>query len=214
MPENNLDTGSRLMLRARHGDRRAFEHVYNGYRNIVFEYLATHQNGPRAGDIEEVLQEAFEDAWRCRNQFSGRVPVKKFLLGLANLAYWRNPSASVQSNASLPEAKQAAIADRLATIVRRIMSRFSRNQKQALWLIATGRLSLAEAAEFVGCAAEALAQQWHIALPRLDTVLSACGAGCPYRKCRGIPRTTSNCPARAGRGFCFKYALLERTPAV
>lgn len=69
------------MLRAQHGDARAFEQLVEPYREIAFRvaYLIT-RNG---ADAEDATQDALEKAWRALARFRPDAPLRPWLLRIA-----------------------------------------------------------------------------------------------------------------------------------
>jgi RNA polymerase sigma factor (sigma-70 family) len=109
-----------LVLRAQHGDARAFEQLVEPYRELAFRvaYLIT-RNG---ADAEDAMQDALEKAWRALARFRPDAPLRPWLLRIAaNEARNRRRSAgrreglvlraaAVSSGEAAPSPEEAALA--------------------------------------------------------------------------------------------------------
>jgi RNA polymerase sigma-70 factor (ECF subfamily) len=81
-----------LVLRAQHGDKRAFERLVQAHWETGFRlaYLITRSNA----EAEDVVQEAFVKAWRALGRFRVSEPLRPWLLRIvANEARNRQRSA-------------------------------------------------------------------------------------------------------------------------
>jgi RNA polymerase sigma-70 factor (ECF subfamily) len=94
--------------RARHGDVEAYEELVRRYQSIATRvaYLASHG----AGDVEDVVQEAFVKAYLALDRFRAGAPFRPWLLRIvANEASNSRRSAGRRANLSV---RLAAAGDR------------------------------------------------------------------------------------------------------
>lgn len=108
------------MLRAQHGDPRAFEQLVDPYREIAFRvaYLITRNRD----DAEDAAQDALVKAWRSLRRFRAGAPLRPWLLRIvANEARNRRRGAgrrerlalrvaAASSGEAAPSPEEAAVA--------------------------------------------------------------------------------------------------------
>lgn len=109
-----------LVLRAQHGDPRAFEQLVDPYREIAFRvaYLITRNRD----DAEDAAQDALVKAWRSLRRFRAGAPLRPWLLRIvANEARNRRRGAgrrerlalrvaAASSGEAAPSPEEAAVA--------------------------------------------------------------------------------------------------------
>jgi len=107
------------VLRAQHGDQRAFEQLVEPHRQIVFRvaYLITRN----AADAEDAAQEALVKAWRSLGRFRAQAPFRPWLLqivanearnrrrGSGRAERLRLRAAAVSSGEAAPSPEETAV---------------------------------------------------------------------------------------------------------
>ncbi len=79
------DREDRLLEQAAQGDENAFKDLYELTNRMVFQYLYRLTNDRQRA--EDVMIDAYTEAWRCAKKFRGRSKVTTWLIGIArNLA--------------------------------------------------------------------------------------------------------------------------------
>jgi len=82
------DDHIRLVFRAANGDRAAYAKIYELYRPAVLNYLRSRSSHSRIYELEDMIQEAFCDAYMKIERFTGESSVKTWLFGFAAIAYF------------------------------------------------------------------------------------------------------------------------------
>lgn len=150
-----------LAQRAAAGDRAAFDHLYETYRQRVYAYALRRLRD--TSDAEDVTQDVFLQAFRCLERYEGRSSLSTWLFGIAhhetcnrlrkrraNLTLLDDEVAStLTSNESSPE--QRADARRTLSGCRRTLrNRLSEPQQYAFHLRYDRHHSVAEIARKMG----------------------------------------------------------------
>ena len=160
------DEDMRLMLKARDGDRLAYDRVYSRYFRTVVSFLSRHHAQRHA--CEDLAQEVFTRVWYRRRQYRPLAPVKHYLLGVAaNVLHESRAKAShpvsmnshdletvVDTSRPSPPS-QAQSAERLQAI-RALMASMPARQRQAVELVYLAGLAPDEAARRLGCSVKTL----------------------------------------------------------
>jgi RNA polymerase sigma-70 factor (ECF subfamily) len=172
-----LDEDTRLMIRAREGDRSAYEKVYCRYFHTVVSFLARRTGREQA--CEDLAQEVFARVWHRRNQYQPLAPVRSYLLGVAaNILHesWaetreRNLIGShdlemLEDTRQPSPPSQAQLAEQLQA-VKTLMMTLTDRQRQAVELVYLVGLPHTEAARRIGCSVRALQAHLCVARQRL-----------------------------------------------
>lgn len=99
-----------LVLRAQHGDGRAFETLVRVHQEIAFRlaYIITGS----AADAEDVAQDAFVKAWRALGRFRDSEPLRPWLLRIvANEARNRRRAAGRRAQLTLRAQRERVSGD-------------------------------------------------------------------------------------------------------
>ena len=161
------DTDQQLVQRAQRGDLRAFDLLVLKYQGrigaLVSRYIAD------AGEVEDVTQEAFIEAYRALSKFRGDSAFYTWLYRIAAnaaknhlVAKGRRPGADATiedaevfddgglvSETSSPEAM--AMGDELAAVVEQALQSLPEELRAALTLRELEGLSYDDIAEVLGC---------------------------------------------------------------
>jgi RNA polymerase sigma-70 factor (ECF subfamily) len=160
------DEDIRLMIRARNGDRSAYDRIYHRYFAIVTSFVARRQG--HSEGCEDLAQEVFTRVWCRRTQYQPLGPVKNYLLGVAANVVRESQTrghgpvcVDIEGLEGLVDASRvsplshAESAEQLQTM-RELMARLSVRQRQALELVYLVGLEPREAARQLGCSVKAL----------------------------------------------------------
>jgi RNA polymerase sigma-70 factor (ECF subfamily) len=166
-----------LMVKAREGDRAAYETIYRRYLSAVVSFLARRTGSRDAG--EDLAQEVFTRVWEHRTRYRPLAPVRNYLLGVAaNILRERRAKAhdqvflDIDDSDTLPDANrpqplsQAQSAEQLQA-VKTMMASLSARQRQAVELVYLAGLAPDEAARRLGCSVKALCANLYEARLRL-----------------------------------------------
>ncbi|MCP4256959.1 MAG: sigma-70 family RNA polymerase sigma factor [Planctomycetes bacterium] len=161
-----LDEDIRLMIKARNGDRLAYDQLYSRYFHSVVSFLVRHN--ARRHACEDMAQEVFARVWYHRNRYQPLAPLKNYLLGVAANVLredWAKSRGRVpldscdletvmDTNRPSPPS-QAQFAEQLQT-VRTLMTSLTTRQRQAVELVYLAGLAPNEAAQRLGCSRQSL----------------------------------------------------------
>ncbi|MCP4613226.1 MAG: RNA polymerase sigma factor [Planctomycetes bacterium] len=164
MPDNSslqLDDDIRLMIKARDGDRLAYDQLYSRYFQTVVSFLVRHN--ARHYVCEDLAQEVFTRVWYQRSRYQPLAPLKNYLLGVAANVLredWAKSRGRIHLDAcdletvmdtSQPSPpSQAQFAEQFQT-VRTLMTSLPTRQRQAVELVYLAGLAPNEAARRLGC---------------------------------------------------------------
>lgn len=146
---------SELVDRVRCGDRDAYGFLVRRYQQVVFDFLS--MLAPFRNDLEDVVQDAFIDAFRYLHSFDARKPFKPWLLAIARNRMRKNRFVQLHSFENL-NAREPGIArthgfdqrvvDRLAGgDLARHVNRLPPHLREVVALHYIGELSQREVAE-------------------------------------------------------------------
>ncbi len=153
-------TDNEAILRCQDGDREAFRHLVDRYRDVLFG-TAVLMTGNRAV-AEEQVQEALLSAWRGIKGFRREMPVKPWLLRIlvnAVLSQQRRRShQTVSLDGNGPEAPDADAIDPAQTLgelenrlaLRRAIAALSPDHRQVVALRYFAGLTVPEVARALG----------------------------------------------------------------
>jgi RNA polymerase sigma-70 factor (ECF subfamily) len=169
MPDNSslqLDEDIRLMIKARNGDRLAYDQLYSRYFQTVLSFLIRHN--ARRNICEDLAQEVFTRVWYHRNRYQPLAPLKNYLLGVAANVLREDQAKSrsriplvvcdleTMKDTSRPSPpSQAQFAEQLKT-VRTLMTSLTTQQRQAVELVYLAGLAPKEVARRLGCSRQSL----------------------------------------------------------
>ncbi len=179
-------TDNEAILRCQDGDREAFRHLVDRYRDVLFG-TAVLMTGNRAV-AEEQVQEALLSAWRGIKGFRRGCPVKPWLIRIlinAVLSHQRRRALpTVQLNGNGPETPDPELTDPAETLdaledrlaLRRAIAGLSPDHRQVVALRYFAGLTVPETARSLGIREGTVKSRLHRALallrPQLDdTVL-------------------------------------------
>lgn len=167
----------RLMIRARDGDRVAYDRLYARYFRTVESFLARHDIGFHA--CEDLAQEVFARIWFRRSRYRPLAPVKNYLYGVAANVL-REDRAKSRARISLEDCDPEVATDtsRLSPpahaqskeqrrAVRALVASLPTRQRQAVELVYLLGLTPKEAARQLGCSAQTLCSRLHSARRKL-----------------------------------------------
>jgi RNA polymerase sigma-70 factor (ECF subfamily) len=169
MPDRSslqLDEDIRLMIKARDGDRLAYDQLYSRYFCTVASFLARHN--ARRHACEDLAQEVFARVWYHRSRYQPLAPLKSYLLGVAANVLRedraksrgrvgldaRDPETVIDTSRPSPPL-QAQSAEQLQA-VRALMTSLPTRQRQAVELVYLAGLAPNEAARRLGCSLQTL----------------------------------------------------------
>ena len=170
-------TDNEAILRCQDGDRDAFRHLVERYKDVLFG-TAVLMTGNRAV-AEEQVQEALLSAWRGIQGFRRGSPVKPWLLRIlvnAVLSQQRKRTIpTVQLNGNGPEEPDAAYADPTETLdalenrleLRRAIAGLSPEHRQVVALRYFAGLTVPEVARTLGVREGTVKSRLHRALALL-----------------------------------------------
>jgi RNA polymerase sigma factor (sigma-70 family) len=99
-----------LILRAKRGDKHAYEELVHAYQGIAFR--TAYVIARNASDAEEAAQDGFVKAWRALGRFRAGAPFRPWLLRIvANEARNRVRSAGRRANLALRAATEESSGD-------------------------------------------------------------------------------------------------------
>jgi RNA polymerase sigma-70 factor (ECF subfamily) len=161
-----LDEDTRLMIKARDGDRLAYDQLYRRHFQTVASFLARHN--ARRHACEDLTQEVFARVWYHRSRYQPLAPMKNYLLGVAAKVLREDRVKSrgrvpldacdleTVSDTSRPSPpSQVQFAEQLQA-VRTLMTSLPTRQRQAVELVYVAGLAPKEAARRLGCSRQAL----------------------------------------------------------
>ncbi len=150
-----LDSDTGLMVKAREGDRAAYEKIYRRYFSAVVSFLARRTGSRDVG--EDLAQEVFTRVWERRTRYQPLAPVRNYLLGVAANVLRESRAKGhdqvffdIDDSDTLPDANrpqppsQAQSAEQLQA-VGTMMASLSARQRQAVELVYLAGLAPAEA---------------------------------------------------------------------
>ena len=174
---------------------RRFAALYQANYRLILAY-AVRRVAP-GEDAADVVADVFTTAWRRIDQVPGPPADRLWLYGVARRAVaGRRRSArrldrlTARLRADEPAVAQPGLRDATADRLLAALDRIPAGEREALQLVLWEQLSHAEAAQVLGCSANAVAIRIHRAKVRLRAQLS--GPGPP-----ATPRVTQAFPARA-----------------
>lgn len=167
----------------RHRERR-FAALYQEHYRPILAY-AVRRAGP-AEDAADVVADVFTTAWRRIDQVPGAPADRLWLYGVARrVVAGRRRSARRLSRltarlttplrADEPALAQPGLRDATADRLLAALDRLPAGEREALQLVLWEQLSHAEAAQVLGCSANAVAIRLHRAKTRLRGDLSGAG---------------------------------------
>jgi RNA polymerase sigma-70 factor (ECF subfamily) len=163
MPDKSsiqFDEDIRLMIKARDGDRLAYDQLYSRYFHTVASFLARHN--VRCHACEDLTQEVFTRVWYSRSRYQPLAPLKNYLLGVAANILREDRAKSrgrvpldvrdleTMMDMSQPSPSQAQSAEQIQAI-RTLMTSLPTRQRQAMELVYLAGLTPNEAAQRLGC---------------------------------------------------------------
>ncbi|MBE7490337.1 MAG: RNA polymerase sigma factor [Planctomycetes bacterium] len=137
MGDGSEDTHA-LVLRARSGDRRAYEVLVSRYENGVYGHLLARLGDPERA--QEVTQDAFITAWTTLARLEKPASFRSWVIGIGlNLARRRKKEvANLELLEASPERREsgalAAITNERVDAVRRAIEELPENYRDALLL--------------------------------------------------------------------------------
>ena len=182
-------TDNEAILRCQDGDREAFRHLVDRYRDVLFG-TAVLMTGNRAV-AEEQVQEALLSAWRGIKGFRRGNPVKPWLIRIlvnAVLSQQRRRAIpTVELNGNSPELPPADIADPAQTLdtlenrlaLRRAIAELSPDHRQVVALRFFAGLTVPETARSLGIREGTVKSRLHRALALLRQELENSGLETP-----------------------------------
>ena len=181
-------TDHEAILRCQDGDREAFRHLVDRYRDVLFG-TAVLMTGNRAM-AEEQVQEALLSAWRGIRGFRLGSPVKPWLVRIlvnAVLSQQRRrvlPTVQMDDGPDTPDPASAdpastldALEDRL--VLRRAVANLSRDHRQVVALRYFAGLTVPEIARSLGVREGTVKSRLHRALAVLREQLNDSGFEAP-----------------------------------
>ncbi len=161
-----LDEDIRLMIKARNGDRLAYDQLYSRYFHTVVSFLVRHN--ARRNACEDLAQEVFTRVWYHRSRYQPLAPLKNYLLGVATNVLREdraksrgrvhldvcNPETLMDTSQPSPPS-QAQFAEQLQT-VRTLMTSLATRERQAVELVYLAGLAPNEAARRLGCSRQTI----------------------------------------------------------
>lgn len=154
------------MVKARDGDRVAYEQLYCRYFRTVVSFLARHTDRGQA--CEDLAQEVFTRVWRHRSRYQPLAPVKRYLLRIAVNVLREDRAKShgpvptdIRNLETVADARQPSppaqvqSAEQLQAI-RALMASLPVQQRRAVELVYLAGLDPDEAARRLGCSVKAL----------------------------------------------------------
>jgi RNA polymerase sigma-70 factor (ECF subfamily) len=176
-PSLQFDDDARLMIRARDGDRLAYDQVYSRYFRIIVSFLVRRHTPHQV--CEDLAQEVFARVWSRRHQYRPLAPLKNYLLGVAvNVLRESRAQAhdrtirdlhrleTVADTSRPSPPAQAQTAEQLQA-VRALMESLPAQQRQAVELVHLAGLSPQEAARRLGCSVKTLYSHLCVARQKL-----------------------------------------------
>ena len=180
MPDKSslqLDEDIRLMIKARNGDRLAYDQLYSRYFHTVVSFLVRHN--ARLNVCEDLAQEVFTRVWDYRSRYQPLAPLKNYLLGVAANVLHEDRVKSrgrvhldacdletVMDTSQPSPPSQAQFAEQLQT-VRTLMTSLTTRQRQAVELVYLAGLAPNEAARRLGCSRQSLRSHLYSARRKL-----------------------------------------------
>ncbi len=182
-PVSRIDPDSALIRSMAAGDEGALRVLYAAYgrRLYAYAYRLT-GSGPVA---EEVVQDALLAAWRGAKSYRGDARALTWLLGIVHhralnaVRRKQLPAQELEHAAELagadpgPELLAEAVERRQA--LRRALAQLSRDHRAVLELVFYQGLSLAEAAEVLGCPVGTVKSRLSYAKAHLQDILARDG---------------------------------------
>jgi len=171
-----------LMLAYARGDARAFEVLYERYRQPLYRYLF-HAVGDRAS-ADDLYQDVWSRIIDARTRFQKGKGFKRFAFRIAHnrlVDHWRalerhgNSSELEEQSLPAPAGQQpdsAGERDQLALQLREALMQLSAEQREAFLLQQEAGLSLADIAERSGVGRETVKSRLRYAAKRLRGLLS------------------------------------------
>ncbi len=154
------------MIKARDGDRVAYEQLYCRYFRTVVSFLARHTGRGQA--CEDLAQEVFTRVWRHRSRYQPLAPVKRYLLRIAVSVLREDRAKShgpvptdIRDLETVADARQPSppaqvqSAEQLQAI-RALIASLPIQQRQAVELVYLAGLPPGEAARRLGCSRQML----------------------------------------------------------
>lgn len=143
----------RLQKQVQAGEERGFSCLYQRHGRDVLGILLRLTHGDRT-EAEDLAQETFIAAYQGRAQFSGKVPLRAWLVGIA-VRRWRDgrrrpkpKTVSVAVEAVAPGQTEATIAARASLLP--ALAALPDDQQTAVLLVLGQGLTYREAAEALG----------------------------------------------------------------
>lgn len=191
-----------LMRRVRRGDSAAFARLYEKYRAIVISRLMNLYG--RSVSPEDIVQEAFARLWARRHEYRGQAKFTTYLYSYVHRVYLeerrsharqstlagrllQDCSATITGSES-PEA--AARRAEMNGLLQHALAQLTAQQREALVLYYTERMSLQEAARAAGCTRKCFESRVLRGCRKLRYLLSA--------RMDAQAMTASMCPPTAG----------------
>ncbi len=173
----NSGSQQKLQRQIQAGEERGFACLYEHHGRDVLGILLRLTNGNRT-EAEDLTQETFLAAFRGRQSFSGRVPLRAWLVGIA-ARRWRDSRRRLQpKTTTLIEEPVVEVAPETETtitnrtVLASALAELSEDHQTAVLLVLAQGLTYREAAEILKIPIGTLKWRVSEAAKRLRTLLS------------------------------------------
>lgn len=182
-PVSRIDPDSALIRSMAAGDEGALRVLYSAYGRRLFAYA--YRLTGSVPVAEEVVQDALLAAWQGAKSYRGDARALTWLLGIVHhralnaVRRKRLPAQELEHAAELPGAgpgpELLAEAGERRQALRRALAQLSRDHRAVLELVFYQGLSLAEAAEVLGCPVGTVKSRLSYAKAHLQDILARDG---------------------------------------
>lgn len=165
-------------------DRARFDQLYEAHFAEVFTYVARRR---RRYDVPDLVAEVFARAWQRIDVVPPAPEDRLWLYGVARRVLSQDERATVRRHALVNRLAQnrstwteRSVGERsdvpdAAAQLRTLIEHLKPIDREVVRLVAWESLSHAEAAQVLGCSANAVAIRWHRSITRLRRSLTAAG---------------------------------------
>lgn len=160
-----VDSDNALVLRARNGDFRAFEILFERHRQLVFRFA--YQMVPRRDDAEDIVQEAFVRAYQNLHRYRDEAKFTTWLLRIvsnlctdqARMRNRRDALEQQEATGALIWMTQGEIEDpvgdlerdRRAAVLRKALNALPVHHRQVIVMRDLEEREYSDIAEILGC---------------------------------------------------------------